>query len=83
VYLFGSAVHSEQPDDVDLAVVYDKPLTPLSAPSIKPVIQGAVFRSFGLAAHLMFFTTSEANEPGLLASLDARCIYERDVTGCE
>src|SRR4029453_10944181 len=39
VYLFGSAAHSEEPDDVDLVIVYEKPLTPHSVSGIEPILQ--------------------------------------------
>jgi predicted nucleotidyltransferase len=75
VYLFGSTLGSENPNDVDLAVVYDPPLAPLTAPTVSPLIQDAVVKSFGLHAHLTFFTPEEAKHSRLLT--DRETVYER------
>ena len=62
VYLFGSALDSEAPEDVDLVVVYEAPLTPISAPQVRDPIESAVATTLGLPAHLMFLTEREATE---------------------
>jgi hypothetical protein len=73
VYLFGSALDSETPNDVDLAVVYEAPLTPLSAPEACQPIEESVRESFDLPAHLTFFTASEAAVSPLLK--DSSLVY--------
>jgi predicted nucleotidyltransferase len=75
VHLFGSALQSESPNDIDLAVVYDTPLTPLTAPEVGPAVQEAVRSACGLPAHLTFFTASEAEASPLLS--ESELIYER------
>jgi predicted nucleotidyltransferase len=66
VYLFGSAVESETPRDIDLLIVYGPPLAAATAPEVRPMIEEAVSRVFGLPPHLMFFSEREAREPGLI-----------------
>lgn len=76
VYLFGSALTSASPEDVDLVVVYGAPLKPGQARSaLAALIEEAVDATWGLPAHLMFFSESEASEPGLLRNLEAEAIY--------
>jgi hypothetical protein len=75
VYLFGSALQSDSPHDIDLIVVYEEPLTPLSAPSVRPLIDEAVRAGQGLAAHVMFFTVTEAQEPESLSVYEAQLVY--------
>lgn len=62
VYLFGSALHSHTPRDADLLVVYQAPLTPMTAPSMRNRIEQTVSTTLELPAHLMFFTEREARE---------------------
>src|SRR6266542_256788 len=62
VYLFGSGVDKHKPNDVDLVVVYGPPLTALTAPGTRNLIENAVRKTFGLRAHLVFFTEREAEE---------------------
>jgi predicted nucleotidyltransferase len=79
VYLFGSALHSETPADVDLVIVYEPPLTPLTAPTVGEVVEEAVARSTGSRAHLMFFSVNEAEEPGTLSDLTPEIIFGSEV----
>jgi predicted nucleotidyltransferase len=78
VFLFGSALRTEFPEDIDLIVVYEPPLTPHTAPEVRPHIEEAVAASAGLPTHLMFFTLGEAKEPGRLANLNARLVYSEE-----
>jgi hypothetical protein len=73
--LFGSAVDSNTPNDVDLAVVYEAPLTPMSAPDVRRIIEESVRNSFGLPPHLTFFTPAEAAASPLLEN--AKIVYQR------
>ncbi len=63
VYLFGSAVEGERPDDVDVLVIYGPPLVPATAPSLEPLVEEAVARACSLPAHLLLFCEAEAREP--------------------
>jgi predicted nucleotidyltransferase len=76
IYAFGSALRAGVPADVDLVVVYAPPLTPETAPSVRKAVAVAVERTFGLDAHLMFFSESEARQPGLLSDLEPQLVYE-------
>lgn len=75
IYVFGSALESNSPSDVDLAVVYEAPLTPLSAPDVRQAIEDSVSNSFGLPAHLTFFTAAEATMSPLL--VNSTMVYQR------
>jgi predicted nucleotidyltransferase len=74
VYLFGSTLTSETPNDVDLVVVYDDPLTPLSAPTLLKQLQRAVESVGAPPAHVTFLTVAEAGHPGIVADT-AQQIY--------
>ena len=76
VYVFGSALRTSRPADVDLVVVYGLPLTPATAPAVREGVELAVARIFELPAHLMFFTEAEAKQPGLLSD-NAEVVYRR------
>jgi predicted nucleotidyltransferase len=78
-YLLGSARESETPHDVDVLIVYGPPLTPATAPEIRPLIEWAVSRVFSLPTHLMFFSEREAREPGLVADLEPILLYGETV----
>jgi predicted nucleotidyltransferase len=78
-YLFGSAMASDEPRDVDVLVVYGSPLGPVTAPTIGPLIEAAVLRAFSVPAHLMFFSEAEAREPGLVAQLEPLLLYGQSV----
>jgi predicted nucleotidyltransferase len=73
--LFGSALESNIPNDIDLAVVYEMPLTPLSVPEVRKAIEDLVGKSFGLSAHLTFFTSAEAAASPLLEN--SKVVYQR------
>jgi predicted nucleotidyltransferase len=75
IYLFGSAVDSNTPNDVDLAIVYEAPLTPLSAPDVRQAIEESVRKSFGLPSHLTFFTPAEGAASPLLDK--SKIVYQR------
>lgn len=75
VYLFGSAVDSETPRDIDILVVYGPPLSPATAPDVRPLVEGAVARVFPLPPHLMFFSEREAREPGLIGQPEPLLLY--------
>jgi predicted nucleotidyltransferase len=75
--LFGSAVDSETPRDIDVLVVYGPPLLPATAHEIRPLIEGAVSRVFDLPPHLMFFSEREAREPGLIGEPKPILLYGR------
>jgi predicted nucleotidyltransferase len=76
VFLFGSVCRSTPARDVDVLVVYGWPLTPSSAASLRPLVQGAVTRAASLPADLVLFTESEAREPGLMDGLKPmRLVY--------
>jgi predicted nucleotidyltransferase len=79
VYLFGSALTSETPADIDVLVVYGPPLAPLTAPTIRPSIESAVSVAFGLPAHVMFFSEAEACEAGLVASFNPLLLHGEDL----
>lgn len=80
VYLFGSLSRGDAgPADADLVVVYGPPLTPATAPDIRPRIEAAVSAALQLPAHLMFFSEAEANEPGLLSDLQPELVFGADV----
>lgn len=78
-YLFGSALTSATPQDVDVLIVYGPPLVPATAPEIRPLVDAAVSRAFSLPAHLMFLSEAEAREPGLIARLEPRFVYGKPV----
>lgn len=78
-YLFGSALKSDTPRDVDVLIVYGPPLAPATAPEIRPLVKAAVSRAFSLPAHLMFFSEAEAREPGLVARLEPLLVYGQSV----
>jgi predicted nucleotidyltransferase len=80
IYLFGSAVESDTPRDVDVLIVYGPPLAPATAPTIGPLIEAAVSRAFSMPAHLMFFSEEEAREPGLVSQLEPLLLYRQPVT---
>jgi predicted nucleotidyltransferase len=64
LYLFGSALSSDTPRDIDLLLVYGPPLTPLTVRALTGPICELVERAVELQAHIVFFTKREASEPG-------------------
>lgn len=70
VYLFGSAVKSETPRDVDILVVYGPPLVADTADSLAPLVEGSVGRACSLPVHLVLFSEAEAREPRLVEGLE-------------
>jgi predicted nucleotidyltransferase len=80
VYIFGSAVASDTPRDLDLLVVYGPPLVPATAPSLGPLIERAVAAVCSLPVHLILFSEAEAREPGLVDGLQPlQVLLERPV----
>jgi predicted nucleotidyltransferase len=69
-YLFGSAVGSETPHDVDILVIYGPPLAPDTADSLGPLVEEAVAGVCSLPVHLIFFSEAEAREPRLVDGLE-------------
>lgn len=76
VYLFGSVLREPAPVDVDLVVVYRPPLMPITAPIVRGHVEESVARSFDLPAHLVFLSTAEAEQAGLLADLRTEMVFE-------
>jgi predicted nucleotidyltransferase len=68
VYLFGSATGAARPNDVDLVLVYEPPLSGRSVSQLRPLVEATVARTCGLSADIMFFSREEA-EGRLLADL--------------
>jgi predicted nucleotidyltransferase len=75
IYLFGSALTDESPRDVDLAVVYGAPLSAVTVVKARPTLDAAVSRAFNAPAHIMFLSTKEADEPGMLTRLEPSLLY--------
>ena len=81
MYAFGSALRSSAPADVDLVVVYEPPLTPLTAPTVRLAVEAAVAETSALPVHLMFFSLEEAAEPGTLSDLNPTLVFKREARG--
>ena len=77
VYLFGSALHRPDPQDVDLLVVYDPEVLP---PALAGGLRDAVVRAcLGATVHpvdLVMLTDEEAEQTDFAAREDARLIYQ-------
>jgi len=63
--VFGSVLTADDPADVDLIIVYELPLTPLTASSVGSLLDAVARRVAGLPAHMMFFTPAEASRKAI------------------
>ena len=68
MYLFGSALTSATPSDVDIIAVYGEPLRPAQAgDALRPVLTAAVEAVTELPAHILLFSEQEAMVTGVLS----------------
>ena len=70
VYLFGSALQKDQPNDIDLILIYDGDFTP-KLKKVSADLQKAVFDHFGHEAHLTILSVLEHNETQMLQKVKA------------
>jgi predicted nucleotidyltransferase len=79
VWLFGSAVSSSRPSDVDLLVIYrPAELAPVEASNLRAVLESAVERVSDLDADVVVLSESEAFEVDFVRRERAQCLYVRD-----
>jgi predicted nucleotidyltransferase len=78
VWLFGSALSSDQPADIDLLVVYRQDLlAPTAAASLREPVRHAVRQISDLDAHIVILNQSESAETSFAEHEGARLLYKR------
>lgn len=77
VYLFGSALHRHDPQDVDLLVIYDPDvLPPAQAASLRHAMVQACIGATMHPLDLVILTNEEAEQTNFAVREDARLIFE-------
>jgi predicted nucleotidyltransferase len=78
VWLFGSALKSSKPRDLDLLVVYDDmQISPLDAATLREPIGSAAAAATGLAPHIVVLSEREVAETGFAEAEGARRLFAR------
>ena len=74
VYLFGSALYDDNPNDVDILLIYDKKNIHLVGPEKKRLVNILSARLRGLPINFTTLTVSELAQVGFLDRITYRCI---------
>jgi hypothetical protein len=72
LWLFGSVLHSDNPQDIDLVLIYDKKVIPVDgALELRKHVRRICERTFNIGIDVTLLNVSEANETGFIKMTNA------------
>jgi hypothetical protein len=76
-YVFGSALHSATPNDLDLLIVYPRGMSAHDALALRRRVKALVGKKLGVIAHIVLLSAAEELEVSFVAK--ERCLNVLDL----
>ena len=79
LFLFGSSLYSESPNDLDLLVVYEVSMPVIEALEFRSKLIGKLRRHISLPIHVVLLSADEEREIGFISKENFRLLTRQDI----